>query len=353
MIHHEELETSRVEEDEDLAGSPGTEAEEQVSGQEQVHPTPHRQPATPDLSIVIVTWNTRELLARCLEALPAAVAELTVETWVVDNASGDGTVEMVRERFPEARVIANQENRGWAGGNNQALRQCAGRYLLLLNADTEPRPGSLAALSRFLDEHPDVGACGPMLLLGDGSIQGNGRRFPTFWKEFLDVTGLRHLALQAYIRRFGWGRNDFETLAEVDEVTGSCLLARREAVEQVGLLDEQFFMYYDEVDWCYRMKAAGWRVFYVPEAQVVHHVAASAKQIGFEAYRRLFDSQYRYFRKHASPPTRLAILLVGRTGLVTHRLRFMAAGVKRQVLRLNAARAERREAAANRRRAAL
>jgi N-acetylglucosaminyl-diphospho-decaprenol L-rhamnosyltransferase len=299
----------------------------------------HRFAAVPperlnaDLSVIIVTWNTRELLAKCLEALPGAVGELAVETWVVDNGSSDGTVAMVRGRFPGVRVIANRENRGWAGGNNQALKQSAGRCLLLLNADTEPRPGSLAALVRFLDEHPDVGACGPMLLLGDGQVQGNGRRFPTFWKEFLDVTGLRHLALDAYSRRFGWGRDDFEALAEVDEVSGSCLLARREAVEQVGLLDEQFFMYYDEVDWCCRMKAAGWRVFYVPEAKVVHHVAASVKQVGFEAYRRLFESQQRYFRKHAAWSTWLAVLLVGRLGLTTHRLRFLAGGLKLRVLR--------------------
>src|SRR5439155_8557227 len=233
---------------------------------------------------------------------------------------------------PAVQVIANRENRGWSGGNNQALEQSRGRFLLLLNADTEPRPGSLAVLVRFLEAHPDVAACGPMLLLGDGSIQGNGRRFPTFWKEFLDVTGLRHLALKAYSRRFGWGRDDFTALAEVDEVTGSCLLARRKTVNQVGLLDEQFFMYYDEVDWCRRMKSAGWRVFYVPEAQVVHHVAASVKQVGFEAYRRLFESQYRYFRKHASWPAWLAVLLVGRLGLATHWLRFLAAGVKRRVM---------------------
>jgi N-acetylglucosaminyl-diphospho-decaprenol L-rhamnosyltransferase len=260
------------------------------------------------------------------------MGELCAETWVVDNASSDGTVAMVRERFPEVRVIANAENRGWAGGNNQALKQSAGRYLLLLNADTEPRPSSLAVLTRFLDEHPDVGACGPMLLFGDGRVQGNGRHFPTFWKEFLDVTGLRHLALGAYIRHFGWGREDFTKRAEVDEVTGSCLMARREAVEQIGWLDEQFFMYYDEVDWCCRMKAAGWRIFYVPEARVVHYVAASARQIGFETYRRLFASQYRYFRKHASWPTFVAVGLVGRVGLLTHWLRFQAAGLKRRVV---------------------
>jgi GT2 family glycosyltransferase len=302
-----------------------------------------------DLSIVIVTWNTRDLLAACLEALPAAVGERSFETWVVDNASGDGTVEMVREQFPSVRVIANAENRGWAGGNNQALRECAGRYMLLLNPDTAPRSGSLATLARFLDEHPDVGACGPKLLFGDGSVQGNGRRFPTFWKEFLDVTGLRHLALGAYIRHFGWGREEFDSLAEVDEVSGSCLLARCEAVEQVGLLDEQFFMYYDEVDWCYRMKAAGWRIVYVPEAQVVHHVAASVKQIGFEAYRRLFESQYRYFRKHASPATCLGVLLVGRTGLATHRLRFLASAAKRQLVSIGGRLVRRRKAGVRRR----
>jgi N-acetylglucosaminyl-diphospho-decaprenol L-rhamnosyltransferase len=285
-----------------------------------------------DLSVIIVTWNTRELLKKCLAALPAAVNGLSTETWVVDNASSDGTVEMVREQYPGVRVVANRENRGWAGGNNQALEQSEGRFLLLLNADTEPHPGSLATLVRCLEQHPDVGACGPMLLLGDGSVQGNGRVFPTFWKEFLDVTGLRHLALKEYSRRFGWGRDDFEALAEVDEVTGACLLVRRQVVEQVGLLDERFFMFYDEVDWCFRMKAAGWRVFYVPEAKVVHHIAASVRQVGFEAYRRLFESQQRYFRKHAAWPTWMAVWFVGRVGLATHWLRFQAAGAKRRVM---------------------
>lgn len=265
---------------------------------------------TPDLSIAIVSWNTRDLLLDCLKAIGPAAAPYRTEVILVDNASSDGTVAAVREQCPDVHVIANPDNRGFTRANNQALAIARGRFLLLLNPDTEARPGSLATLARYLEEHAEYGACGPRLLYPDGRIQPNGRRLPTLWREFLAASGLRRLNPSAFESRLEWGRDDFSRTTDVEEVSGACLMARREAVEQVGLLDEQLFMYYEEVDWCARMKAAGWKTAYVAEAEVVHHVAQSVKQASFSVYRAFYESQFRYHRKHGAPPVWLAMRLL-------------------------------------------
>lgn len=266
--------------------------------------------ATPDLTIAVVSWNTRELLLPCLAAIGPAVAPYTVEVILVDNGSADGTAAAVRERFPGVRLIENTDNRGFTRANNQALAVARGRFLLLLNPDTEARPGSLAALVRYLETHPEYGVCGPKLLYPDGRLQPNGRRLPTLWREFLAASGLRRLNPGAFASRLEWGRDDFSRTVDVEEVSGACLMARREAVEQIGPLDERFFMYYEEVDWCARMKAAGWKTAYVAEAEVVHHVAQSVKQASFAVYRAFYESQYLYHRKHGTPPVGLAMRLL-------------------------------------------
>jgi GT2 family glycosyltransferase len=261
----------------------------------------------PDLSVAVVSWNTRDLLIPCLSAIGPAASPYTVEVILVDNASADGTVEAVRERYPEVHVIANPDNRGFTRANNQALTIARGRFFLLLNPDTEAKPGSLATLLRFLEEHPEYGACGPRLLYPDGRLQPNGRRLPTLWREFLAASGLRRLNPAAFESRLEWGRDDFTRTVDVEEVSGACLMARREAVEEIGLMDEQLFMYYEEVDWCARMKRAGWKTAYVAEAMVVHHVAQSVKQAGFGVYRTFYESQFRYYRKHAAAPVWIAM----------------------------------------------
>jgi GT2 family glycosyltransferase len=264
----------------------------------------------PDLSIAVVSWNTRDLLLPCLAAIGPATAPYASEVILVDNASADGTVAAVRERYPDVQVIANPDNRGFTRANNQALAVARGRFLLLLNPDTEARPGSLATLVRFLETHPEHGACGPRLLYPDGRLQPNGRRLPTLWREFLAASGLRRLNPVAFEARLEWGREDFSRTVDVEEVSGACLMARREAVEQVGPLDEQLFMYYEEVDWCARMKAAGWKTAYVADAEVVHHVAQSVKQAGFAVYRAFYESQYRYHKKHGTPAVGVAMRLL-------------------------------------------
>jgi N-acetylglucosaminyl-diphospho-decaprenol L-rhamnosyltransferase len=281
--------------------------------------------AEPDLSVVIVSYNVREMLLACLRSLPAATAGLSVEVFVVDNASADDSVARVRAEFPDVRLTASRENLGFTRANNLALREARGRHVLLLNPDTEAEPGSLAALARFLDDNPAVGACGPMLLNTDGSLQKNGARFPTIARELLHATGLWGLAPRYLERRLGYGREDFTVPCPVDQVSGACLLVRGEVMRQVGMLDERFFMYYEEIEWCHRIRRAGWEVWYRPEARVVHHWMGSVRQASRRATEELFRSQVLYYRKTAGPATVLAARLV--LGLGIARARFVEAGV--------------------------
>ncbi len=256
----------------------------------------------PDLSIIIVNWNVRELLRRCLASIYAGLGDLEVEVIVVDNASTDGSVDAVRAEFPLVRLIANADNVGFTVGNNQGLRQSRGRYVLLLNPDTEVVGDALTTMVAYMDAHPDVGALGPQLLWPDGRVQSSRRRFPTMATAFLESTILqqwfpRHPALARY---YVLDRADDET-QDVDWVTGACLLARREAIEQVGLLDEGFFMYSEELDWCYRCRRAGWRVVYLPAAQVIHHEGQSSGQVVPLRHVRFHSSKVRFFGKHFGP----------------------------------------------------
>jgi GT2 family glycosyltransferase len=264
----------------------------------------------PDVAILIVGWNSRELLGPCLDSIRAMDPPRTRQVVLIDNASSDDTVSFVRQQYPEVELIANKENAGFARGNNQGMAVARGRMVLLLNPDTEVRPDAIPSLLDFLERHPEVGVCGPKLLYPDGRLQPNGRRFPTLASQLLVATGLRQLSPAAYDMRYQWGRTDFDREADVDEVSGACLMVRREVVEQVGGMDEHLFMYYEEVDWCYRIKRAGWKVAYVPRAEVVHHIAQSVNKAGFRAYRAFHTSQYRYFRKHFPPPVWLLIRLV-------------------------------------------
>jgi len=261
---------------------------------------------TPAVSIIIVNWNTRELLRRCLDSVYATVPPLPFEVIVVDNASEDGSADMVAERFPQAALIRSGSNLGFAAGNNLGLRMASGRYAMLLNPDTELLPGAVREMVGFADAHPGVAAVGPKLLNPDGSLQKNGRTFTNLWREALGLTKLYYVWARLD-RRADWGREDFDVPARVDEVSGACMLVRKSAVDEVGLLDERFFMYYEEVDWCRRMGKAGWEVHYLPSAQVIHHWSQGAKKSGLTGSRIAFRSQYLYFRKHHGLAQALAL----------------------------------------------
>ncbi|MCX6360368.1 MAG: glycosyltransferase family 2 protein [Armatimonadetes bacterium] len=284
-----------------------------------------------DLCIVIVSYNTRDMLRDCLRALPAAAEGLRTSVRLIDNASADGSPEMAAREFPETRIVANDRNVGFARANNQALEQAGARYLLLLNPDTEARPGSLALAVAHMDADPRMGACGPMLLNTDGSLQRNGGCFPTPLREFLHVTGLRRLAPRRYATALEHGREDFGVETEVDQVSGACLFVRAEAAQQVGLLDERFFMFYEDVEWCWRLRRAGWSVRYLPDVQVVHHWMGSVRQSSRRMTEQLLKSQLLYYRKTGGPAAAAAVLGVIALGLCKNVMLHAGSAVKRRL----------------------
>lgn len=252
-----------------------------------------------DLSIVVVSWNSRPYLRGCLLSIPAGAGGLSHEVFVVDNGSRDGSAELVRAEFPGVCLIANRENRGFAAANNQGLRLASGRYALLLNPDTVVQEGALARLAAFMDSSPDAGACGPLLLNEDGSVQHAARRFPTYGSALGGRTVLGRLGLfrSAYERVKMRGER-FESPLEVDQPSGACLFLRGEALERVGLLDEGYFIFFEEVDLCRRIRDAGYRIWLRPEARVVHLGGRSRRQNRAGVMLPAAQSLLRYFRKH-------------------------------------------------------
>lgn len=250
-----------------------------------------------DLSIVVVNWNVRDLLRRCLASIFAA-GRPGLETIVVDNSSSDGSLDMLHAEFPSVVLIANTANRGFPAANNQGLSVARGRYAMTLNPDTEIAGDALARLIAYLDTHPDVGAIGPQLLNSDRSIQSSRRRFPTFATAVFESTWLQSIAPRRVLRRFYVEDVSDDVTQEADWLTGACLVVRREVLKQVGGFDEGFFMYSEELDWCKRIKLAGWKIVYLPEAQVVHHVGKSSEQAVAARHINFQTSKVRYFRKH-------------------------------------------------------
>lgn len=267
----------------------------------------------PDLSIIIVSWNVRDLLARCLASVAAGLGDLDAETIVVDSASTDGSAAMAAERFPWARVIALDRNVGFSAANNIGLRASRGRCVMLLNPDTAVIGDALAQMVRYLDAHPDVGVVGPHTLNPDGATQSTRRRFPTLATALFESTWLQPYAPRRILDRYYViGPPDDATL-DVDWVQGSALMARREVYEQVGGLDEGYVMYSEELDWCRRIKAAGWRVVYLGGARIVHHGGKSSEQVAARRHIHFQTSKVRYFRRHhgraAAAGLRLFLLL--------------------------------------------
>lgn len=287
--------------------------------------------AQPTLSVVILNYNTRELLRACLQSVLASEAPGGVEVIVVDNCSADRSAEMVEADFGAVSLIRSPYNGGFSFGNNLGLRRAQGRYLLLLNPDTLVPAGALATLVRFMDEHAEVGACGPRLVRGDGTLDMACRRsFPTPEVSFYRLLGLSKLFPRS--RRFGRYNLTFldeHALAEVDSVVGACMLVRRSAVEQVGLLDEAYFMYGEDLDWAFRIKAAGWKVYYVPQATVLHYKRESARQQPERTIKEFYRAMLVFHRKHYAARTFFAlnwlivagIYLRGGWALLKNRLR--------------------------------
>jgi GT2 family glycosyltransferase len=247
-----------------------------------------------DLSVVVVNWNTREMLSGCLASVYGTAGDLDMEVLVVDNASTDGSAEMVRASFAEVHLIENADNVGFAQANNQAIRLSNGRYVLLLNSDTEVHPGALERLVQFMDLDPEAGGCGPRLLNADGSLQASCHPMLTPGREFWRLLFLERLWRQATYAQHKW---DVEAPRRVEVIKGACLLLRRKALEQVGPLDEQYFMYTEEMDLCYRLAQAGWKLWWVPHAVVKHYGEASSRQAAEAMYIQLYRSKVQFHRK--------------------------------------------------------
>ena len=275
-----------------------------------------------DLGIVIVNWNTCELLRRCLDTVLGSVGDIAIRTVVVDNASDDDSAAMVGARFPQVDLIANTANLGYPRGNNIGLRHlgflgagqvadAAPRYALLLNPDTELPPTALCEMVRFMDSRPDVGVAGPKLVLADGSLDRACRRgFPTPMVSFYHYSGLAKLFPRD--RRFGRYNMTFadeDQELEVDSVVGAYMQLRKSVIQQVGLLDEAFFMYGEDLDWAYRIKQAGYKVWYHP-AVTVRHVKRAASRQSAKAQFEFWRAMLIFYRKHYQRRTALPIHLM-------------------------------------------
>jgi len=255
-----------------------------------------------DLSVIIVNWNTRDLLQKCLFSLYCYTKGISYEVFVVDNGSSDGSPEMVEQLFPSVHLIHNKKNIGFSKANNQAIRLTSSRYILLLNSDTELTSNALQEVVLFMDSHPSVGISGTRLLNADGTFQYSCDLFPRtpmrlLRDKFADtcypgnaITRQRKIALWNYNQNFA-----------ADYLIGAMLLIRRETLDQIGLLDEQFFMYAEDIDWCYRAALAGWETYYLGEISIYHYNRGSSeKSPELSSYLQTLRDQslLKFYKKH-------------------------------------------------------
>jgi len=249
------------------------------------------------LSIIIVNWNTRQLLLDCLASLQVHKPAVSLEIIVVDNASTDGSVAAVRNAFPDVQIMVNPANWGFARANNAALQRMRGRYAVLLNSDTVMKETTLQGLTDFMEQNPDAGVCGPQLLNADGSHQKSTGKFPRLVTEFVSK---KIVNLIAPITPDGSGRGTAHhepNRVPVDFVLGACMMVRKKAIETTGMLDEDYFFLYEEIDWCYRMHQKGWRVYYFPAVSLYHLGGQSMRDINLRARVESWRSRYLFFKK--------------------------------------------------------
>lgn len=250
-----------------------------------------------DIAIIIVNWNTRDILGQCLQSVFASQTAKQFEVWVVDNGSSDGSKQMIKEIYPHTRLISNGDNVGFARANNQAVELSSGDYVMLLNPDTMVEKDVIEILANYLDQNPEIGAVGPRLLNPDGTLQESAYPEPTLPREFWRMFHLDRFHYYAEYPMDSWSE---EVAREVDVLMGACLLIRRKALDQVGLLDEEFFVYSEEVDLCTRIRNFGWRISWLPTVKVLHLGGQSTQQVQQEMFLQLYKGKIQYFRKHHS-----------------------------------------------------
>ncbi|WPK12465.1 glycosyltransferase family 2 protein [Lysinibacillus louembei] len=254
-----------------------------------------------DLSIVIVNYNTPKLTIDCIRSILDAKLNIQYEIYVVDNASSDDSIEQLKEAFPQQiAIIANKQNVGFSKANNQAIKACKGRYVLLLNSDTIVHSDTLDTMVQFMDAHLDVGAAGCEVNLTDGSLdKACHRGFPTPDASLYYMTGLsRKYPNSPKFNSYHKSYMNMQEIHDIDCLVGAFMIVRREAFEQVGLLDEEFFMYGEDIDWCYRIKEAGWRIVYNPTVSIIHYKGASSRKKPFKIVYEFHRAMYLFHKKH-------------------------------------------------------
>lgn len=254
-----------------------------------------------DITIIIVSWKVKDLLDKCLASIKTARGNYQLEIFVVDNGSADGTVEMIREKYPEVKLLASQENLGFAKANNLALSQAKGEFVLLLNPDTEITADNLEQSVKFISSHPKCGAMGPKMRYCDGRLQPSVRRLPTLWPIILMLLKIPKLlprlkAIEKYLAK----DFDYDKAQAVEQIMGAYMFLPQAVISEVGNLDERFFIWFEEVDYCRRLKDAGYEIWYNPAVAIVHHGGKSFAQQAMIANQRIFFlSAMKYFLKYA------------------------------------------------------
>lgn len=253
----------------------------------------------PEVSIIIVNWNAKAHLHNCLKSVYEHGDEVDYEIIVVDNASTDGSVEMVKKAWPNVNLIENSENIGFARANNIGIRQSTGPYVCLVNPDVIVLKDCIRNLIEFMDQNPHVGMTGPRILNPDRTLQASCRRFPSIWNNLCQALALNHLFPKS--RFFSgpfmnyWAYN---TVRKVDSIGGMFWMVRRQAIDEVGLLDENFFLYGEDIDWCRRFHEAGWDVVFYPEAQAIHIGGASSSNAPIKFYIEMQKADVQYWGKY-------------------------------------------------------
>jgi len=279
-----------------------------------------------DISIVITNWNGLDFLIGCLDSLYCSKPKRNVEIIVVDNASTDGSADAVASRFPDVILIRNSENLGFSKGNNIGIRASSGKYVYLLNSDIEVLDGCIDALANYMDIHQDIGIIGPKVLNRDLTHQSSCRHFPTLWNNFCTAVGLANVFKNSSLFS---GEHMFhfkgDRILDVDVLVGCFWAVRREALNDFGLLDEEFFIYSEDVDWCRRCWKAGWRVTFFPGAQAIHFIGASSKKDPVRFALAQQRSVMQYWKKHHALPGRFGVFCLTSAHLA---VRWVAASLR-------------------------
>jgi GT2 family glycosyltransferase len=267
-----------------------------------------------DISIVIVNYRVRDILRKCLDSITKAQDNLNHELIVVDNNSRDGSVELIRENFPKVNLIENRQNRGFSFACNQGIKRSCGRYVLLLNPDTVFPETGFRKLVDFMDSNPEAGICGPKMVDVSGNLLHSCRSFPSFLTSISSSQSIlyRYFPGNPLSRRYLLKDLDHSRIQEVDWVSGSCLMIRKKMLDQIGLLDESYFIYVEDVDLCYRAHKAGWKIFYFPEVTLVHQLGQSTSRDRLRSRLQHHKSMWIFFKKHFHPhPLLKSIIFFG------------------------------------------